>query len=265
MAKRATEAVVVLPSAWATLDVRCLHTLRELACVSSCRFYRIAGCTDLRVDTTNHVVRRNEYSSHSDTLWINRDGVPAPSSNRMTVKFHTCDSEIVSELTKWFPTLNSKKVEFRGESCTCFNAKILSTHHIRCCPNNGVHLEIGDVPIPLSQTLSPLHEQCIEFLGDLCQKTHDPDDHYGTQDRTSLRNEASRTRRQRHKKMRSCGIQTEFGHHYLIPSDHLTIVSFESSNTLGVLVSRFWVRRLDEERNFFLFFNLNSYGATSYS
>ena len=62
MAKRATEAVVVLPSAWATLDVRFLHTLRELACVSSCRCYRIAGCTDLRVDTTNHLVRRKEYS-----------------------------------------------------------------------------------------------------------------------------------------------------------------------------------------------------------
>ena len=69
--------------------MRCLHTLRELVCVEKCRCARAFGSSDLRIDTSNHVIKREDISKYSDMLWVNKAGIPVPSRTGTVVRLHT--------------------------------------------------------------------------------------------------------------------------------------------------------------------------------
>ncbi len=260
LSSKQTEAVVVLPSSWARIDVRSLHVLREIACIESCRCGRTFGSSDLRVDSTNHVIKRNELSRHSDTLWINKSGVSVPSTPGMTVKFHTANENVVSDIVRTFVGFRSEKVRYRGELCSAFNADILSTVHVRYSTDSGVYLEDGIKPGSLDANSQRMYSSCIRYLETLCQCDHK----YASasyRDGAQTSSDGPQTRRQlnrRHDDNRLNRINP-----YLVPSDHITIVTFENSNVMGVFVSRYWVQRLDDERNLFLFLTKNNQGSIS--
>ena len=68
LGNRQKEAVVVLPSAWARMDIRSLHVIRELACIEKCRCDRHTSSSDLRMDTTRYVTKRAEVVRNNDSL-----------------------------------------------------------------------------------------------------------------------------------------------------------------------------------------------------
>ena len=267
LTRRQTEAVVVLPSAWARMDVRSLHVLREMACVAECRCGRKFGTSDLRVDTSNHVVEREEITRHSDTLWINKDGVPAPSSAGMVIKLHTFNGDIVQKIQQASTLFTSELVHYRKELCTSFDATILSTIHVSYSSTKGLYLE-GKCTAPLDEESKAAYNSCIRFVEKLCRRHHlNPseiisDDINGTN--TYIQStDHPQTRRQRHRQHPRVDGRLESKEPYLVPSDHITIVRLGESSALGVFVSRFWVQRLDDERNFFLFLEHNDDGSVS--
>ena len=65
------------------------------------------------------------------------------------------------------------------------------------------------------------------------------------------------TRRQRKKRLKNSSHTAENEFIYLVPSNHITIFMLDGAQSLGIFVSRFWVRRVDDERNIFIFFDKN--------
>lgn len=265
--KYQTQAVVVLPSTWARLDVRSLHILRDIACVHKCRCQRHFGSTDLRVDSTRHVLERHQLSERANALWVNKSGVPIPSTVGMNVRFHTTDTSNISQLLDDNDNFMNEKVQYRGENCTAYEAEILSTHHVRHSDSNGVFIETGREPTIESDSLRTTLSRCITFLQTLCKKQHQ--DSSASSDSGSeheqSRHNMPKTRRQREIRRKISDARLDNDRKYILPSDHITIVSFGRSSVVGVYVSRFWVERLDDERNFFLILNFNNDGRISYS
>ena len=162
--------MVVLPSSWAKADVRSLHTLRELACVERCRCDRRCSPSDIRIDTTNHVVNREQLSHHSDCLWINKNGVPFASTPGMTIKFHSADGEIISSLGQRLG-FKTERVRFRGELCSAFNSEIMSTLHVRYTAETDIHLEEGMRQVQIDRS-SNFYNSCLSFLEKICRRDH---------------------------------------------------------------------------------------------
>ena len=267
LVKRQSEAVVVLPSSWAKLDIRCLHVLREIVCLSECRCARKFGTQDLRVDSTNHVVERERLSRQMDALWTNKDGVPAPASSGATVKFHSTDVQ-VTEASQRLNDFKPVQVQYKGALCSSFNARILSTHHICHSADKGIFIETGEEPSEMTPELHAAYTQCLEYLHDLCRRNHedrgDADRNENEADEMNSETDSPRTRRQRGKRSRHSECVEGDIPSYLVPSDHVTVVQLDGTGLLGVFVSRFWVRRLDDERNIFLFFEHDHDGNLSH-
>lgn len=262
LSRRQSEAVVVLPSSWAKYDVRCLHVLLEIACIESCRCTRKFGSSDLRVDSAQHVTQRKRLSNYSQTLWINKEGSPEPSTPGMTVRLHTFDDSIVSERCELIDDFSCKQVRYRGERCTSFNAEIISTINIRYSSDPGVYLEEGSGPPQLDDSITQLHKSCIQYIEKICRVDHTSTTE-NVQQNAEQSGEQPQTRRQRQRQNRQLDSRLKINDRYLVPSDHVTIVRLGDSNVLGVYVSRFWVQRLDDERNFFLFLNVDDQGVVS--
>ena len=260
-AQRQCEAVVVLPSSWAKLDVRSLYVLREIACIERCRCGRQEGTSDLRIDTSNHVTQRKSFSRHSDVLWVNRDGEPVASKIGMTVGFHTADRSTLSEISSHVPELRFRNDHHRGNPCKSFNGIIVSTIHVCYTVERGVYLEVGEQPRPMTSDVKHQYDQCLGYIENLCRINHDAISSSEDDVGDDSGNEAPQTRRQRKKSRKSTTIRTDEELHYLIPSDHLTIVKLEGSSSFGVFVSRYWVRRLDDDRNVFMFISSASDGT----
>lgn len=70
LSQRQSEAVAVLLSSWAKLDVECLSVVRELVCLSNGRCVRPLRLSDLRVDSAAQVTWRAKQSKNSDVLWV---------------------------------------------------------------------------------------------------------------------------------------------------------------------------------------------------
>lgn len=257
LSKRQSEAVVVLPSSWAKLDISSLHILRELVCVKECRCHRLFGSSDLRVDTTSHVLNRIEHSRNSDTLWVSKDGIPVPSLPGIIIKLHTSDEEVVSNVHYTISEFRYKQEKFRGEVCTAFEAELISTLHVRFSSERGVYVEEGFEPHLTDENFKSKYRSCLDYISTLCQPHHQfsSDTNYGSGEQTYRG--SAQTRRQLQRQQHACRNQINNKSSYLVPSDHLAVVKFGSTESMGVLVSRFWVERLDDERNFFLFINNN--------
>ncbi len=258
---RQSQAVVVLPSSWARMDVRCLHTLRDLVCLANCRCVRRFGTSDLRVDSSNHVIKREKNSMQSDTLWINKNGVPVPSSIGMTVRLHSFDDDVVSNMCSQLSGFTSQVVKYRGENCISFNGELLSTVHVRLSNESDLYLEEGMAPGLLDETTRERYNACLTFLQTLCQNHHDVEVDQNEEDECPG-NEQQQTRRERQRSTTNRQYDTRVNseRRYLVPSDHISIFKLGNSTSFGVLVSRFWVQRLDDERNFFMFINENAQG-----
>ena len=241
LSHRQSEAVVVLPSSWAKLDIRCIHVLRELACIAECRCHRLFGSADLRVDSTAHVLRRAEFSRNSDTLWVNRDGVPIPSTTGMKIRIHTANGDTVSNLSQSM-NLNSSEVSYRGEICTAFNAEIIGTVHIRYNSSSGISLEHGLQANSLDESSSTMYNNCLSFLKNLCRTDHSTDDNDISAingDTVEQNDDVPQTRRQLLNRNKKLSNRLDDETPYLVPADHLTLLRFDSTGSMGVLVSRF--------------------------
>ena len=250
---RQSEAVVVLPSSWAKTDICSLHVVRELACIESCRCHRRFGSSDLRVDSTSYVLNQDTVSQHPDTLWINHNGVPIPSSPGMSVKLHSSSSSAVTEMSRVTDGFHCEQVKYRGEICDSFNVEIVSTVHVRFSLESGVYLEEGISPSYLDDRSQVSYDSCLNHLRNMCRRDHQSiptaaNDHHEEEC-------GPQTRRQRLRQERGSDRRVVGDCTYLVPSDHITIVRIGTGNQMGVFVSRFWVQRLDDERNFFLFLN----------
>ena len=266
LSSRQSEAVVVLPSSWARMDVRCLHVLREITCIEGCRCKRRFGASDLRVDSAKHVTERKKFSSHPRTLWVSKNGVPTPSSPGTTIRLHTFDDAVVSGMCAKVNNFSCKPVRYRGELCTSFQSEIISTIHVRFSSECGVYLEEEEASKSAQPDDIPAstHASCLQYLATLCQSGHQ-----STAEESQLNqrqsDEQPQTRRQRHRVNRRSDTRVNTKVPYLVPSDHVTLVRLGDSRTLGVFVSRFWVQRLDDERNFFLFINIDNSEVASSS
>lgn len=263
LAKKQTEAAVVLPSSWMTIDISSLHVLRELVCIKECRCRRTFGSNDLRVDSSSHVTNRIENSQHADTLWINRDGVPTASSPGMTIRLHTSvDQDLISDQCpardfEW------KKVKFRGEVCTAFHVEIVSTVHVRYSRDRGVYLEHGIQPHLSNDAVSASYHSNLSTIKRLCRSHHNVPCSTGNNNPAPNSRESAQTRRELYRRKSTSLNRMTDSSPYLIPSDHLTIVRYGSDGSIGVLVSRFWVDRLEDERNFFIALNSDEEGHTA--
>ena len=183
----------------------------------------------------------------------------------MTVKFHTGDEEILAPLVRKYAGFTKWKSKHRGEICSAFNAKILSTVHVRYSTAKGVYLEDGLDSVKLNERSKQIYASCIRYLESICQLDH-VNDHENSDSGHEQVTRGPQTRRQRSRLPRDSRIDiVNRDKLYLVPSDHVTILSLGISNMIGIFVSRFWVHRLDEERNFFMFLTKNSQETLSCS
>ena len=271
---RQSEAVVVLPSSWARMDIRTLHTLREIVCTEHCRCRRTFGKADLRIDSTSHVLNRLDVAKKNDCLWIKKDNVPFPSSVGTRINCHTSDCLHDLRLTENTTGLKVVDAKYRGQSCLSFEAEILSTVHLRQAPS-GIYLETGLRHGLSSGPFLSFYNLCLEYLENIsrpdCQASDETNSNTFWQSNESVKSDAERLRSQqtrRQKRARTNRGTTEVddfneNRQYLLPSDHITMLKIDSADTIVVLVSRFWVERLDDERNFILLLRKDQHGKIS--
>lgn len=257
--EREHQAVVILPSSWAKVDVRCIHALKELVCLDSCRCSRPRGKSDLRINSAPHVVRRAELSTHSDTLWINKDGVPRPAIINMVIRFQSIDIERKVELNTKLPAIGFFETTYRKESCLGFDGKVACTLHVR--KNEGGELSFDDglenASLPaefksfLNSALQRLREQSSSSANTGVSKNH----------ASNVPNSTRRSSRLSSNHVHVQELNSNTIH--VVPSDHITVVQFPNPSILGLYISRFWVSRIDDERNFMVLFHKNTSGSLS--
>ena len=97
------------------------------------------GSADIRVDSTAQIVRRDEIVRNSDCLWVNKDGVPIPSSSGMTIKLYLPTYVMASSMAQVME-VSAEEVSYRGERCTSFNVEVFSAVHIRFSSSSGISL-----------------------------------------------------------------------------------------------------------------------------
>ena len=114
------EAVVVLLSSWAKYDVRSLHVLREIVCISKCRCREAFGKEDIQVDSINHVKHRAARSLLHHSLWLNKDGTPFPGRVGMKIRIHS--TAPISDINRFHDSVQVKVYNsiYRREQCTFF-------------------------------------------------------------------------------------------------------------------------------------------------
>ena len=167
-----SECVVVRPTSWAKIDISSLHILREIACVKQCRCSPKFGSSDLRVESSNHVVRRAENSRNNSTLWANDKGVPVPTSVGMLIRIHTSTGGVLDDVHNSVPGFHYFESKFRGEVCAAFDVQVVSTLHVRNNAERGVHMEEGLSPVFNDDRFKQAYDKCLHYLETLCRVTH---------------------------------------------------------------------------------------------
>ena len=239
--KRKNEAVVVLPSSWAKIDVRTLTVLRNIICLETCRCLRTFGNTDLRMDSISHVTRRTEISKHGHTLWINKEGVPVPSLPGMSLKFHCVNTgEFQGEGLHYVKFTSSR---YRGSECQSIIGNIEGYLTVHQSDSGTISLKESFLSTTTDGLFHSLYRSCLIYLRNLCKSSIPMAD---VQENGSNR----RSRKRRRIQTSSINLQAS----YLLPSDHITILSFsEHDAVIGIFISRYWLDRLDNDSNFFIF------------
>lgn len=133
---------------------------------------------------------------------------------------------------------------------------------MRYSREHGVYLEDGLDSTELNERYGQTYDACLRFLQSLCRSDHNSQSEECNINETQADNEPQ-TRRQRSRRPKDNRIGSD--QPYLVPSDHITILKLGSSDMIGVFVSRFWVQRLDEDRNFFMILTMDGQGVVSCS
>lgn len=275
------EAVVVKVSDWLRMDVQSLHILREIACIDSCRCSRYHGQADLRIDSAEIVRRRTAFSQQSQLLWVNKSGTPYPAENGTACEFNSPLPSSAFTSLRARSSVRLRQVIYRGERCTSFQGEILDTLTVALESENGaasIHLNRQRTPsaidssaitqsLPSPSTTSSQFHACLSYIKDICRETQPTDSELAVDSRDA-NHEATRNRsdfrgqtRRKSKRLPSDENRSlsSFQMEYLLPSDHVTVLSIdEDRGIMGIFVSRFWTRRLDDERNFLLFLQVSS-------
>ena len=247
--------MVVLPSDWAKIDVRSLHVLREIACTNRCRCKRELGQEDLRIESTPIVSERSTLFSKSDYLWVNTNGVPSPAGIGSSIRLHF-PSDITLSNKEDFVQFTTTM--YKRQMCKAIDGTVLGTEHVVYSSKTSASLQHGLRPSDLDFSQQKLYSHCMPFLHELCRQsvTSNTEDDDG---RTSSEGSGSevctpQTRRQK----RKGAIDKKVDDVTLLPGDHLTILSINSPNYVAVLLSRYWVNRLSDERNFTIIVRIDS-------
>lgn len=114
-------------------------------------------------------------------------------------------------------------------------------------------------PLLSQDDFNDKYKKLLQYLVTLCEINHQSALNM-SQDTSEQHGREPQTKRQRHRRNQSNVTRIDNNVPYLIPSDHLTVVRFGTNGSLGILVSRFWVERIEDERNFFLFVYDNDEG-----
>ena len=236
--KKKNEAVIVLLSSWAKFDIRSLHVLREIVCVQSCRCAPKLGESDLRIETTPAVHAKSTLSTKSDFLWTNNNGVPTPATTDCSIRLHFASQP---EDIPSFRDVAPERAAFRGEPFHAITAFVIATEHVVHSTDGSTSIEHGLLPSQVTFSIHQLYTDVLAHLGNLCQ------------DRAERNEDDNSTREEQ----RSPAHTNEDSLH-LLPGDHLTFLSTNTSTSIIVLVSRFWVVRLSDERSFAIIFSCNS-------
>lgn len=243
------QAVLVLPSEWAKMDIRSLHVLREITCVNTCRCFKQHGASDIRFETTPSVSSKSRISSKSDFLWTNNEGIPTPATTGATIKLSF--SADPSEMTH-FPEINVQESVFRGESCYAFTASLIATEHVVHSIEKSTSIEHGLRPQMLPFHMQNTYNEALSYLQGVCTKANDC-----SENTTDFSSERAPDRNPVTLLNGNGSLVEDI---FLLPGDHLSILSVTNTSYVAVFVSRFWVRRLSDERNFVIMFSSNSNG-----
>ena len=144
--------------------VKSLHVIREFACIEDCRCARHPGSSDLRMYTTRYVTRRAELMKNNKSLCISKDGVPFPSSSGVTVKFHSSDEHVISNVRLSIPGFLADKVRYRSHICTSFKGDILSFVKVQYSSESGLFLDDGTGQVFIDDITISKYESCVRLL-----------------------------------------------------------------------------------------------------
>lgn len=249
------KAVLVIPSEWAIMDIRSLHVLRELVCLDSCLCSRSFGQTDLRF-VNHHEVISTSTASRSDCLFVNSDGTPFAATTGASVELHfppdICSPSVLGRVSLG-------RGIFGLESSMTLSGVVSSTEHVVHSSASSTAIEHG---LPFTHSSFEQHElymRCMPLLIELCETPATIMDSVGEE---RLQGETDhlgpRTRRE---KRNLTELDTE-DKARLLPGDHLTFLDVGQPSLIAVVVSRFWVSRLTDDRNMVLLFHFDTNGET---
>ena len=169
---RRNEAVLVLPSAWARMDIRCLHMLSEIACLEYCRCVSSTMSTnDVRIETTSRVIQKIEVSHRSFSLWVNRNEVTFQAPLGSCVSLHTFSDQNFPIPRHQLSNVVMKQKIYRGEPTNYFNCFLLATFCVQHSQSKGLHICPGMTPSNYEEDMNPFFKQCVEHLSNLCQQS----------------------------------------------------------------------------------------------
>lgn len=290
------EAVVVLPSSWARMDLRCIHILRQIACLTSCRCNtRTTTSNDIRIEESAIVTAKKRTSTRPCSLWVNDNGVPIQAPLHSILTLHTfVEYQLPAALSDSIQT-DFRRVKHRGEDSHAFNCVLLSTYTVQHSEADGSYLALGQEKSTQRVSNSFL-THCLSCLNNLCDqdqsseqrsKSNQDSISAATSDTSSKDNssgdnlpdqispEAGRASDADEDilptKRRKISVRTHCRANSPAPSENqqaslrcgdlVSVLCFDLNTAETVLiahVSRFWVDRLDDDRQVIIVFYKNS-------
>ena len=265
------EAVLVLPSDWAKLDIRSIHVLREIVCLDRCRccsLHSTRVSNDIRIESTARIRDKREHEALPFSLWVNQQGVPTSATLGSRLSIHTFSDQFFSEKVKQLTWLTMRQKKYRGEVCNFFNATLISTYSVSHNLEKRTHLVPGLQLSRENGSMGPLIRKCVTFLlslsSDKIVSTQDMSDSDSCTDASSdSYDEPSRPRKKTRRASASRRTinerpsrSEEDDNVNVRPGDIISFLYLTPSSRTNIIVahiSRFWPTRLEDDRQLLLF------------
>lgn len=241
------QAVVILPSEWARLDIRCIHTLRDFICIDGCRCHPKKNSNDIRIESSNRVKNGARFMNQSISQWVNHKGLPTQADTGSSIRLHTFHDTVLPQDIRRLTSVTLRKAFYRNEDCMSFDATLLCTCSVVVSEDRSLRLQ-HSLFYNQSQMPSP------SFIAD-CKRYLVR--HYGSSivddNVTDVASSSPPTAEHAAE-----NIESEL---IIRPGD---IVSFLKLNdctnddSLVVFVNRFWLSRLHNDRQFILLMHKNT-------
>ena len=257
------QAVVVLPSSWAKLDIRSYHVLREIACIKACRCFPNQASDDVRFESTPRVRLKSTWKTQPFSLWVSRKGLPVQASVGTRLSLHMFgDHEVPSNIQELF-NLRLVRKENRGHNCKAFNADVLCTFMVAHSTDSRLFLQDGLEP-PANQpvTHQDFLEKCVKYLvsKSITFSTKASED--GSSEEVND-TDGQRANNRKRKRPSTPDDDLDEAALKLRPGDLITFLTTPNSSegcALLVYVNRFWPSRLQNDRQLIGFFHLGDNG-----